>query len=38
MDRRTVLTIVGGTILVAPLASEAQQAGKLARIGTWYRR
>src|SRR5262245_57825492 len=33
MDRRVFLTIVGGSILAAPVAGEAQQAGKNWRIG-----
>jgi ABC-type uncharacterized transport system substrate-binding protein len=34
MDRRAVVTLVGGSILAAPLAAEAQQAGKrVPRIG-----
>jgi hypothetical protein len=32
IDRRTFLTGLG-VILAAPLAAEAQQAGKLPRIG-----
>src|SRR5262245_27735398 len=32
MDRRAFFTMVGGSILVGPLAAEAQ-AGKVARIG-----
>ena len=33
MDRRAFITVVGGSILVAPLAVEAQQAPKIAKIG-----
>src|SRR5215467_11826197 len=33
MDLRAFITIMSGTILVAPLVGEAQQAGKLYRIG-----
>jgi ABC-type uncharacterized transport system substrate-binding protein len=33
MDRRAFIAIVGGSILAAPLAAEAQQAGKLYRVG-----
>jgi putative ABC transport system substrate-binding protein len=33
MDRRAFITMVGGSILVAPVAVEAQQAPKLYRIG-----
>jgi putative ABC transport system substrate-binding protein len=33
MDRRAFITIVGGCILAAPLADEAQQAEKAPRIG-----
>jgi putative ABC transport system substrate-binding protein len=33
MDRRAFITMVGGSILAAPLAMEAQQAGKMYRIG-----
>src|SRR5215467_2518828 len=33
MDRRAFITVVGGSILVAPLVGEAQQAEKLYQIG-----
>jgi ABC-type uncharacterized transport system substrate-binding protein len=33
MDRRTFLAIVPGSLLAAPLAAEAQQAGRVWRIG-----
>ena len=33
MERRTFLGVVAGGLLAAPLAAEAQQAGKLYRIG-----
>src|SRR5205823_5812225 len=33
MERRTFMTLVSGGLLAAPLAAEAQQAGKVARIG-----
>lgn len=33
MDRRTFIERVMGGLLAAPLAAEAQQAGKIARIG-----
>jgi putative ABC transport system substrate-binding protein len=33
MDRRAFITVVGGSILVAPLAAEGQQAGNVYRIG-----
>jgi hypothetical protein len=33
MERRTFLAGTGAVLLAAPLAAEAQQAGKVARIG-----
>ena len=33
MERRTCLALVSGSLLAAPLAAEAQQAAKVARIG-----
>jgi len=33
MDRRAFITTVGGSILAGPVAVEAQQAGKVYRIG-----
>jgi len=33
MDRRTFIGVVAGGLLAAPLAAEAQQAGKVYRIG-----
>jgi len=33
MDRRTFLESMGAVLLVAPLAAQAQQAGKVPRIG-----
>jgi len=33
MDRRGFITIVGGSVLAAPLAVEAQPAAKISRIG-----
>jgi ABC-type uncharacterized transport system substrate-binding protein len=33
MDRRAFITVVGGSILVAPLAVDAEQADKVPRIG-----
>jgi len=34
MDRRAFVTMVGGSILAAPIAGEAQQGAKVWRIGT----
>src|SRR5262245_12874552 len=36
MDRRAFITIVGGGILAASLAAEAQQAARVPRIGALY--
>jgi len=33
MDRRAFITVLGGSLLAAPLVAEAQGAGKVARIG-----
>ncbi len=33
IDRRTFLAATGAVLLAAPLAAEAQQAGKVARVG-----
>ena len=33
MDRRAFITVVGGSFLAVPLATEAQQAAKTPRIG-----
>ena len=33
MERRTFLALVSGSLLAAPLAAEAQQAGRAWRIG-----
>jgi len=33
MDRRASITVAGGSILVAPLVAEGQQAGNVPRIG-----
>jgi ABC transporter substrate binding protein len=36
MDRRAFITMVGGSVLAAPLAVEAQPAGKIWRIGLFH--
>jgi putative ABC transport system substrate-binding protein len=33
MERRRFIEVIAGGLLAAPLAAEAQQAGKVARIG-----
>jgi ABC-type uncharacterized transport system substrate-binding protein len=33
MDRRAFITMVGGSVLAGPFASEAQKAGKVPRVG-----
>jgi NAD(P)-dependent dehydrogenase (short-subunit alcohol dehydrogenase family) len=33
MDRRTFIETLAGGLLAVPLVAEAQQAGKIARIG-----
>ena len=33
MDRRTFLALVSGSLLAAPLAAQAQPAGKVPRVG-----
>src|SRR5207253_9446748 len=33
MDRRAFITVVGGSIFIAPLPIQAQATGKVARIG-----
>ena len=38
MPRRAFLAITAGGLLAAPLAAEAQQAGKVYRIGVLGRR
>ena len=34
MDRRAFITVIGGSVLAAPLTSETQQAAKVWRIGS----
>jgi hypothetical protein len=34
MERRSFIAVVSGGLLAAPLAAEAQQAGKVFRIGS----
>jgi hypothetical protein len=36
IDRRAFISSVSLGLLVAPLAVEAQQAGKVFRIATWH--
>jgi hypothetical protein len=36
MDPRTFLSTIASGLLAAPLAGEAQQAGKMPRIGSWF--
>jgi ABC-type uncharacterized transport system substrate-binding protein len=36
MDRRLFIGTLAGSLLAAPLAAEAQQAGKIARMGSLY--
>jgi putative ABC transport system substrate-binding protein len=36
MKRRTFIEVVAGALLAAPLGAEAQQAGKVARIGVLW--
>jgi len=36
MDRRAFITMMGGSIRAAPLAGEAQTAGKVYRIGVFW--
>jgi putative ABC transport system substrate-binding protein len=37
MERRTFLALLPGSLLAAPLAAEAQQAGKIPRVGVlWH--
>jgi hypothetical protein len=33
LERRTFIALVSGGLLAAPLAAEAQQAGKVQRVG-----
>src|SRR5438309_5313704 len=33
MDRRTYLNVIGGGVLVGPLASQAQPVGKVYKLG-----
>ena len=33
MDRRAFIAVVAGSILAAPVAGEAQQTGKVYRVG-----
>ena len=33
MDRRAFIAMVGGSVLAMPLATKAQQTGKVYRIG-----
>ena len=37
MERRTFLAMVPGSFLAAPLTAEAQQAGKVYRVGVLQR-
>jgi hypothetical protein len=38
MERRTFLAMLPGSLLAAPLAAEAQQTGKVHRIGFFAER
>jgi len=38
IDRRTFLATIAGSLLAAPLAAEAQPAGKVYRIGIFGER